>query len=87
LISRRERRTAVEGSVVRAGSMREGDDVATTETLLCAKCGGPGDGWKCAICGSVAREHDAEHRHVGSDRYCTIRCAGCGQADVLCTCV
>ena len=58
-----------------------------TTTLLCAKCGGRADGWKCAICGSVADEHDERHLHVGSDRYCTIRCAGCGEADVLCTCV
>jgi hypothetical protein len=56
-------------------------------TLLCAKCGEATDGWKCAICGSVAREHDPSHLHVGSDRYCTLRCAGCGQADVHCTCV
>src|SRR5215216_2034978 len=27
-------------------------------TLLCARCGEATDGWKCAICGSVAREHD-----------------------------
>jgi len=56
-------------------------------TLVCAKCGGPADGWRCAICGAVARDHDVGHLHVGSDRYCTIRCAGCGNADVLCTCV
>ena len=61
--------------------------MAQTETLMCAKCGGPGDGWKCAICGSVANEHDAAHLHVGSDRYCTIRCATCDRADVLCICV
>jgi hypothetical protein len=24
---------------------------------------------------------------VQADRYCTLRCAGCGQADVHCTCV
>jgi hypothetical protein len=56
-------------------------------TLLCAKCGEAADGWKCAICGSVAREHDPGHLHVGSDRHCTLKCAGCGQADVHCTCV
>ena len=56
-------------------------------TLLCAKCGEATDGWKCAICGSVARQHDPGHLHAGSDRYCTLRCAGCGQADVHCTCV
>ena len=61
--------------------------MAVEATLSCAKCGGLADGWKCAICGSVAREHDENHMHVGSDRYCTIRCAGCGEADVLCTCV
>jgi recombinational DNA repair protein RecR len=61
--------------------------MAADETSLCAKCGGAADGWKCAICGSEAREHDAGHLHVGSDRYCTLKCAGCSQADVLCTCV
>ena len=55
--------------------------------LMCAKCGGPTDGWRCGICGAVAREHDASHLHAGSDRYCTLRCARCGQADVHCTCV
>jgi hypothetical protein len=59
---------------------------AHTETL-CPKCGGATDGWKCAICGSVASEHDEHHLHAGSDRYCTLRCAACQQADVLCTCV
>jgi hypothetical protein len=54
---------------------------------LCPKCGGETSGWKCAICGSEAKEHDANHIHAGSDRYCTMRCAACGQADVLCACV
>jgi len=58
-----------------------------TVNLLCAKCGGLADGWKCAICGSVAGEHDVGHLHVGSDRYCTVKCAGCQQADVHCSCV
>jgi hypothetical protein len=61
--------------------------MAVEATFLCAKCGEAADGWKCAICGSVAREHDSRHLHVGSDGYCTLRCAGCGQADVHCTCV
>ena len=45
------------------------------------------DGWKCAICGAAAREHDPGHLHVGSDRYSTLRCAACGRADVHCGCV
>jgi hypothetical protein len=61
--------------------------VGRTVNLLCAKCGGLADGWKCAICRSVADEHDAGHLHVGSDRYCTVKCAGCQLADVHCTCV
>ncbi len=61
--------------------------MAQPQALVCAKCGGSGDGWKCAICGSVAVEHDPAHLHVGSDRYCTIRCGACGEADVSCTCV
>ena len=59
---------------------------AVTE-LMCAKCGGLADGWKCAICGSEALQHDSNHLHVGSDRYCTLKCAQCEEADVLCTCV
>jgi hypothetical protein len=55
--------------------------------LVCAKCGGPTDGWRCAICRAVSDEHDVGHLHVGSDRYCTLRCAACQQADVHCTCV
>ena len=61
--------------------------MAADATLLCAKCGGPRDGWKCAIWGSVAREHDEHHLHAGSDRYCTLRRAARQQADVHCTCV
>jgi hypothetical protein len=61
--------------------------MGSDETMMCARCGGPVSGWKCAICGSVAQEHDPEHLHAGSDRYCTLRCAACDQADVLCTCV
>lgn len=52
----------------------------------CPKCGGETDGWKCAICGEEAEEHDPSHRHAGSDRYCTLKCAGCGKPDVHCTC-
>jgi hypothetical protein len=61
--------------------------MAAQATLMCAKCGEAADGWKCAICGSVAHEHDTRHLHVGSDRYCTLKCAACSQADVHCTCV
>jgi hypothetical protein len=68
--------------------VEEGDrTMQAPATLLCARCGEAADGWKCAICGSVAGEHDPGHLHVGPDRYCTLRCAGCGQADVHCTCV
>jgi hypothetical protein len=31
---------------------------STAATLLCTKCSEAADGWKCAICGSVAREDD-----------------------------
>jgi hypothetical protein len=54
--------------------------------MECPKCGGPTAGWKCAICGSESDEHDAKHLHAGSDRYCTLLCQGCGEADVHCTC-
>jgi hypothetical protein len=59
----------------------------TMTALLCAKCGGDTDGWKCAICGAEDTSHAPDHLHVGSNRYCTLRCARCGQADVHCTCV
>jgi len=61
--------------------------MAGATELMCAKCGGLADGWKCAICGSEALQHDSNHLHVGSDRYCTLKCAQCEEADVLCTCV
>jgi hypothetical protein len=61
--------------------------MALATPIPCAKCGGQTDGWKCAICGSVALEHDEHHLHSGSDRYCTLRCGACHEADVHCTCV
>ena len=72
---------------LRYGSVAGVESMTETATLLCARCGGPADGWKCAICGAEARKHDQRHLHVGSDRYCTLRCAKCGLADVYCTCV
>lgn len=56
------------------------------DPTICPKCGGPTAGWKCAICGVEADEHDPNHLHAGSDRYCTLLCQGCGEADVACTC-
>lgn len=54
--------------------------------MECPRCGGATEGWICAICGSEADEHDPNHLHAGSDRYCTMMCAGCHLADVHCTC-
>ena len=54
--------------------------------MNCPKCNGETAGWKCAICGVEAGEHDTEHLHAGSDRYCTLKCKACNQADVQCTC-
>ena len=36
--------------------------------------------------GSEADEHDIDHLHAGSDRYRTLLCRGCGEADVHCAC-
>lgn len=55
--------------------------------MNCPKCHGEAEGWKCAICGAEAGEHDPNHKHEGSDRYCTMKCKGCGEADVHCNCV
>lgn len=52
----------------------------------CVKCEGATAGWKCAICGAESDEHDPDHLHGGSDRYCTLLCRGCGESDVHCTC-
>jgi tRNA(Ile2) C34 agmatinyltransferase TiaS len=60
---------------------------SATVSTLCPRCGEATDGWRCAICGAVADEHDELHLHAGSDRYCTLRCAACREADVHCTCV
>lgn len=54
--------------------------------MQCPKCSGETDGWKCAICGSESAQHDDNHKHAGSDRYCTMKCKACSQADVHCTC-
>jgi RecJ-like exonuclease len=55
-------------------------------TMSCPKCGGETEGWKCSICGAEADEHDPQHVHAGSDRYCTLKCKACGKADVHCSC-
>ncbi|KKO02693.1 hypothetical protein LCGC14_0101420 [marine sediment metagenome] len=57
--------------------------------MKCAKCNSPAENWKCAICGEDADQHDSGHTHGDppSDRHCMPKCAGCGQAEVLCTCV
>jgi hypothetical protein len=81
------RRGGGRGGRQRDAPIEEEATMAAEAMLLCARCGEAADGWKCAICGAEAREHDPGHLHVGSDRYCTLRCAGCGHADVLCTCV
>ncbi len=56
--------------------------------MKCEKCNGPAEGWKCAICGTEADHHFAEHTHAEplSDRHCMPKCTGCGEAEVLCTC-
>lgn len=56
--------------------------------MKCPKCNGETDGWKCAICGEEASEHDPNHTHVEGDqgRYCTLMCKGCAKADVHCDC-
>ncbi len=54
--------------------------------MQCPKCGGETEGWKCAICGAESATHDSNHKHADSDRYCTMKCKACAQADVLCTC-
>jgi len=54
--------------------------------MQCPKCNGEVDGWKCAVCGSESAEHDDNHKHADSDRYCTMKCKACGQADVHCSC-
>lgn len=54
--------------------------------MQCPKCSGETEGWKCAICGSESVQHDDNHKHAGSDRYCTMKCKACSQTDVHCTC-
>lgn len=54
--------------------------------MKCAKCGDKTEGWKCAICGEESEEHDEEHLHEGSDRYCMPKCVSCGEADACCAC-
>ncbi|MBI2631418.1 hypothetical protein HYW75_00250 [Candidatus Pacearchaeota archaeon] len=55
---------------------------------ICAKCEGETEGWKCAICGVEAKEHDSTHEHGDppSDRHCMPKCKTCRKAEVLCSC-
>lgn len=54
----------------------------------CAKCDGPTEGWKCAICGDESNKHDPSHKHgePASDRHCMPKCKGCGEAETNCSC-
>ena len=56
--------------------------------MKCGKCNMEAAGWKCAICGAESEQHDASHTHgePASDRCCMPKCAGCKQAEALCTC-
>ena len=47
--------------------------------MKCPKCSGETEDWKCAICGAESDSHDPEHKHEGSDRYCTMKCKECGK--------
>ena len=55
--------------------------------MKCVKCNGECKGWKCAVCQAESTEHNPNHQHAESDRYCTMKCEECQQADVLCTCI
>lgn len=50
----------------------------------CKKCKGPTKGYKCDICGAVAKRHDPKHGCGG--RHCMPMCAKCKQAEVECKC-
>lgn len=50
----------------------------------CKTCGAGADGYKCAVCGEAADEHDPEHA-CGAE-HCQPKCEGCNQAEVNCTC-
>ena len=56
--------------------------------MKCAKCDGTASGWKCAICGAEADNHDKSHKHgnPSSDRHCMPKCNGCDEAEVHCSC-
>lgn len=54
--------------------------------MTCAKCSGETEGWKCSICGAEADEHDADHKHEDSARYCAPKCKSCSESDVHCKC-
>lgn len=52
--------------------------------MKCKTCSGPTEGYKCDKCGMEAARHVEAHK-CGS-KHCMPKCAGCGQAEVLCRC-
>ena len=51
--------------------------------MKCAKCNSDASGYKCAICGVEAENHDAQHTHgePASDRHCMPKCGACDEAE------
>ena len=50
----------------------------------CSKCGMPGSGYKCDMCGA-----ESDHRpydHLCGVAHCVAKCSGCGEAQTYCTC-
>jgi len=52
--------------------------------MECSTCQGGIDGYKCDTCGAESVEHDPDHE-CGSE-HCMPKCAGCGEAQVNCSC-
>lgn len=52
--------------------------------MVCAKCGGATEGYKCDVCGEESATHKENHRCGGS--HCVAKCKECGQAETKCAC-
>ena len=57
----------------------------TMHNLVCAKCDGSADGFKCDACGEEFAEPQPTHR-CGAN-HCQPKCTGCNQPQAKCTCL
>ena len=52
--------------------------------MTCSKCGGPAEGYKCAVGGEEMEEFQPDHEHGPEEL--EPKCTACDEAEKNCTC-